>query len=76
MELMGHPDRELPSNKPMHQTGALVLKECIVFVRSLVPCDDPHAGRSLRGRLQVMGRSVRRQPAARVDLGIGRMAGI
>ena len=43
----------------MHQTGALVLKELIVFVRSLVPCNVQHSERSLRTRLQVMGRSVR-----------------
>ncbi len=45
----------------MHQTGAIVLKECIVFVRSQVPCNAQRHRRSLRGRLQVMGRSVRRQ---------------
>ena len=45
--------------KPMHQTGAIVLKELIVFVRSRVSCYDQCSGRSLRGRLQVMGRAVR-----------------
>ncbi len=48
----------------MHQTGALVLKELIVFVRSLVPCVDQFAGRPLGNRLQVMGRSVRRRDAS------------
>ena len=47
-------------NTPMHQTGAIVLKELIVFVRSQVPCNVHHFGRSLMGRLQVMGRSVMR----------------
>jgi hypothetical protein len=46
-------------NKPMHLAGAFVLKEFIVFVRSLVPCVDQLAGRPLGSRLQVMGRSVR-----------------
>ena len=50
----------LPSNKPMHQTGALVSKECIVFVRSQAFCHAQHFGRSLRSRLQVMGESVMR----------------
>ena len=55
---------ELLPNKPMHQTGALVLKESIVFVRSLVPCHGRYRGRSLRSRLQVMGGTVRQtQPA-------------
>ncbi len=48
------------SIKPMHQTGAVVLKEFIVFVRSRVPCIDQLAGRPLRSRLQLMGRSVMR----------------
>ena len=48
------------SIKPMHLSGAVVLKEFIVLVLSLVPCNVRHSGRSLRGRLQVMGRSVRR----------------
>ncbi len=47
-----------PPNKPMHQTGAIVLKECIVFVRSRVSCDGPHHGRSMQSRLQVMGGAV------------------
>ena len=47
------------SIKPMHQTGALVLKESIVFVRSRVSCNDQRSGRTLRSRLQVMGGSVR-----------------
>ncbi len=46
------------SNKPMHQTGALVLKEWMVFDRSQVSCSDQPTRRSLRSRLQVMGRSV------------------
>ena len=47
------------SNKPMHQTGALVSKECVVFCRSRLSCHDQHFGRSLKSRLQVMGESVR-----------------
>ncbi len=46
-------------NKPMHQTGALVLEELILFVRPLVPGVGQLAGRPLRSRLQVMGKSVR-----------------
>ena len=45
----------------MHQTGAIVLKEFIVFVRSSIPCNDQYSGRPLRSRLQVMGRSVRQR---------------
>ncbi len=48
------------SNKPMHLTGAVVSKEFIVFVRSLVPRVDQLAGRPFGSRLQVMGRSVRK----------------
>ena len=48
-------------NKPMHLSGAVVLKEFIVFVWSLVPCNVRLTGRSLGGRLQLMGRSVRPQ---------------
>ncbi len=47
------------SIKPMHLACAFVLKESIVFDSSPVPCNVRHGGRSLRGRLQVMGRSVR-----------------
>ena len=43
----------------MHQAGAIVLKECVVFVRFPPSCNDPSSGRSL-SRLQVMGESVRR----------------
>ncbi len=51
----------LALDKPMHLTCAFVLKEFIVFMCSLVPCNVQHPGRSLRGRLQVMGRVVRQQ---------------
>ena len=53
--------REGLHNKPMHQTGALVLKEFIVFVRSRVSCNAQCSGRPVRSRLQVMGESVRWQ---------------
>ncbi len=45
-------------NKPMHQTGALVLEQLILFVRPSVPGVGQLAGRPLRSRLQVMGKSV------------------
>jgi len=48
------------SIKPMHQTGAHVLKESVVFVSSRVSCNDQYSERSLRSRLQVMGGSVMR----------------
>ena len=53
----------------MHQAGALVLKELIVFVRSRVPCNDQYSGRFLRSRLQVMGGSVRQTAAASSEKG-------
>ena len=56
------------SIKPMHQTGAVVLKECIVFVPSQIPCNVWHPGRSLTSRLQVMGRSVRPHDLFRGEL--------
>ncbi len=49
----------------MHLSGAFVLKEFLVFIWSLVPCIVRYPGRPLRGRLQVMGRAVRRQPGFR-----------
>ena len=49
------------SIKPMKLTGAFVLKEFIVFVRSLASCNVRYAGRSFSGRLHVMGRAVRRR---------------
>ena len=39
--------------------SAIVLKEFIVFDCSLIPSNVRPCGRSLRGRLQVMGRAVR-----------------
>ena len=48
-------------NKLMHQTGALVLEELILFVRSLVPGVGQLAGPPLRSRLQVMGKAVRQR---------------
>jgi len=50
--------QEFSHRLPMHLSGAFVLGEFIVFVRSLVPCNGRYPGRSLRGRLQVMGGSV------------------
>ena len=49
------------SIKPMHQTGAIVSKACIVFIGSRVSCDVHRPGRSLRSRLQVMGSTVRQR---------------
>ena len=50
------------SIKPMHQTGAFVLKESVVLVRSRVSCNVQRHGWTLRSRLQVMGRAVRQPP--------------
>ncbi len=49
-------------NTPMHLSGAFVLKEFIVFDSSLVPCNVRCSGQSLKGRLQVMGTTVRLHP--------------